>query len=291
MIEYSIAGCPIKVSGRGLNHISGFMPFVPAIYSGGEAVLQLQLGVPLLDWNVAPLHTFFFSDGEDVVCSFAVNNGNYLLRMEKLGAAPSLVTVMKHEDRFVAKTNMDHESNGDLLRFGCWIAFGIACIHHQTVALHASTVCYEGKSILFLGESGTGKSTHTRLWLNHIAGAELLNDDSPFVRIMDDNSVMAFGSPWSGKTPCYINKSAPVAAIVRLSQAPHNKITRLKGIAALGALLPSCPPAFAYDERMLGRITDILDVILQWVPVFSLECLPNPEAAYLMHETLYEITI
>ena len=142
--------------------------------------------------------------------------------------------------------------------------------------------------MLFLGESGTGKSTHTQLWLNHIPNTELLNDDSPFVRVMDDHTVSVFGSPWSGKTHCYKNKNTPIAAIVRLSQASHNKITPLKGIAALGALLPSCPPPFIYDEILLSKIIDLFNRVMKQIPVYSLECLPNPEAAQLVFKTLQE---
>ena len=294
MTCYSIGGHIVEVSGKGLGHIPGFLPFVSTDDSYREPVLQLQLGVPLLNHSESfetkssskLLQQFFFGENADVPCSLAVNNGEYLLRMEKPGYAESLVSIAKHNGVFVAKTNMNSESRVDLLRFGVWIAYGIAALHHQTLALHASTVIYKGKSILFLGESGTGKSTHTRLWLDHIAGAELLNDDSPFVRIMDDNTVSVFGSPWSGKTPCYKNINTPIAAIVRLSQAPHNRIKRLKGIAALGALLPSCPPAFAYDEALSGHIAGIFDVVLQQAPVYSLECLPDAEAARLVYERL-----
>jgi hypothetical protein len=288
MIHYAIANHLIQVSGTGLNHISGFRPFISTDDTGREPILQLQLSVSLLNWNIDPLHQFYYGEGENVICSFAVNGGEYLLRMERPGAAPLLLTVVKHKGSFIAKTNMDVQSRGDLLRFGLWTAFGIACVQHQTLAFHASTVSCKGKSVLFLGESGTGKSTHTRLWLDHIAGTELLNDDSPFVRIVDDNTVSVFGSPWSGKTPCYKNMNTPVAAIVRLSQAPYNRIKLLKGIAALGALLPSCPPAFAYDETLMGHITGILSAILQQVPVYALECLPNREAAYLVHKTIME---
>lgn len=86
------------------------------------------------------------------------------------------------------------------MRFGLWIMFGIA-ISPEAIAIHSSTIECEGRAVLFLGESGTGKSTHTRLWQEHIPGARLLNDDSPIIR-MYQGQATAFGSPWSGKTPC-----------------------------------------------------------------------------------------
>ena len=141
-------------------------------------------------------------------------------------------------------------------------------------------------AVMFLGESGTGKSTHTRLWRENIDGAFLLNDDSPLIRCTDGIPT-AYGSAWSGKTPCYINRSYPIRAIVRLSQAPHNRIRRLGTIQALGALLPSCPPAFAYDGRLQDNICDTLSAVLAKTEVYHLECLPDADAARLVCSTLF----
>ena len=142
-------------------------------------------------------------------------------------------------------------------------------------------------AVLFLGESGTGKSTHTRLWQEHIPGARLLNDDSPIIR-MYQGQATAFGSPWSGKTPCYRNISRPIAGIVRLSQAPANEITRLSILRAVGSLLPSCPPAFAYDSDLQDRICRTLSDILTQAPVWHLACLPDKAAAELSYATVLE---
>ncbi len=284
MIQYTVANHLIQVSGKGLNHIPGFSQFLSK-ESSGKSILQLQLGTMLADWNIEPLQTFPFED-DNVMCDFTFNNSIYYFRMKKEKEV-FLMEITNQNGLFSATTNMDENTPSHLLRFAVWMAFNIACVHHQTVAFHASTISCEDRSILFLGESGTGKSTHTRLWLNNIPDTELLNDDSPFIRVKG-NEVFVFGSPWSGKTPCYKNKNTPVAAIVRLSQAPYNKITQLKGISALGALLPSCPPAFAYDETLFSHISEILSVILQQIPVYSLECLPDPDAAYLVFRTLKE---
>ena len=139
---------------------------------------------------------------------------------------------------------------------------------------------------MFLGESGTGKSTHTRLWRENIAGATLLNDDSPFVGV-SDGRIVAYGSPWSGKTPCYKNESYPIRAIVRLSQAPNNQMRRLRSLQAIGALLPSLPPAFAFDEGLEDGVMNVLSAVVSKVPVYHLECLPNSEAAQLSHDTIF----
>ena len=108
------------------------------------------------------------------------------------------------------------------------VLFALATADKGTVLFHAAVVSHQGRGYMFLGPSGTGKSTHARLWLKHIGGTELVNDDNPVVR-----QGVVYGSPWSGKTPCYRNVSYPLGGIVVLSQAPYNKIEQLGGIAGL----------------------------------------------------------
>ena len=176
--------------------------------------------------------------------------------------------------------------NADFIRFGLWLAFALAILPTLTVPIHASSILYKGKVILFLGESGTGKSTHSRLWLKNIEGSELFNDDSPFLKV-ENGKIIAYGTPWSGKTPCYRNESYPVAACVRLSQAPYNKITRLSVPAAYAALHPSCPPDFAYDERLYDYVSEFLGYVVAEVPVYHLDALPDAAAAFLSHDSVF----
>lgn len=175
-----------------------------------------------------------------------------------------------------------------ILRFGLWVMFGIVIAPLRGIAIHSSTIECNGRCSLFLGESGTGKSTHTRLWRENIEGARLLNDDSPIIRMVDGRAIV-YGSPWSGKTPCYINRSFPIAGFVRLSQAPHNKIKRLNPLVAIGALLPSCPHIFAEDEALQDELCKTLSEVIATTSVYSLECLPDAAAAQLSHATLYKL--
>ena len=93
---------------------------------------------------------------------------------------------------------------------GMNICFLLATACLDTVFVHASCVRFEGKAYLFLGKSGTGKSTHSRMWLDALEGVELMNDDHPVIRIGSDGHPVAYGSPWSGKTRCYKDVEAPV---------------------------------------------------------------------------------
>jgi len=160
------------------------------------------------------------------------------------------------------------------------VLFALATADKGTALFHAAVVSHAGRAYMFLGPSGTGKSTHARLWLRHIEGTELVNDDNPVVRVVDDGGAVVYGSPWSGKTPCYRNVSHALGGIVLLSQAPYNKIRRLGGIEAYAALVPSIS-----GKRWDAQIADGLHHTENWlamnVPVWHLECLPDGDAARL----------
>lgn len=173
-----------------------------------------------------------------------------------------------------------------ILSFGLWVMLGVALTKYNGLAIHSSAITMDGYCALFLGESGTGKSTHTRLWKECFSNAELLNDDSPIVRIIDNN-IVVYGSPWSGKTPCYKNRRYPIKGFVRLSQAPHNSIQRLTTLEAIGALYSSCPYVLMSDDRLNNAICGTLSTIIRHVPTFKMECLPNAAAAILSHQKLF----
>ena len=150
----------------------------------------------------------------------------------------------------------------------------------NVLLIHASVIGINGKANIFLGKSGTGKSTHSRLWLEHIPGAELLNDDNPALGFDADGNLIVYGTPWSGKTPCYRNVCAPVNAIVRLDQAPANRIERENGLNAYAALLGSVS-AIRWNRPIMDAITRSVEKAAGSAKVFHLFCLPDAGAAQL----------
>ena len=149
----------------------------------------------------------------------------------------------------------------------------------MTLEMHAAVVVRgDGRGYLFLGHSGTGKSTHARQWLQAFPDAWLLNDDNPILRVMEDGEVRVYGSPWSGKTPCYKNAYARVGGIIKLSQAPHNQIRKLSLPEAYAYILSSASGLKIERQMTDNMYNTIRDVITQ-VGCYHMECLPNTEAA------------
>jgi len=290
MTHYSIAGYSIEVSGTGLNAVSSFLPFVAPQNTVKEApMLRLQTGVSVDVPHVAPYCSYPFPFIEkDLNYSLAVKDNTRFMKIENPERTRFCIEIEDRGEGCFAKTDMDEHTPAIIVRYAFLMAFDIAFLFHQTVSVHASVVTQEGKAIIFLGDSGTGKSTQSRLWLEHIPHTELLNDDTPLIRVMNDRTISVFGAPWSGKTPCYKNKSAPIAAFVQLSQAPHNQITLMKRTAGLGAVLHATAISLRRDEALFEKITDIVSVVIEQIPVYHLDCLPNAEAAHLVFQTLKE---
>jgi len=294
MRQYAIAGHIVQISGEGLDSLPGFESFAENCHRGldpqsPENVLLTVRKIAGLRFATPAMTTVYSSEYEGTSYDLSLNeSGARLFRMIKTDAGCLSAEIRPEGDVFQATVDFNGVFEDNLLRYILWLLFGVAALSRQTVSIHAATVMHEGKSVLFLGESGTGKSTHARLWLNHIPDTELLNDDSPFLRVESDDGIPVYGSPWSGKTPCYKNLHTPVTAFVRLSQAPRNTIRRLSGVEALAALLPSCPLAFAYDKQLSESVYSVLSYALQQAPVYHLECLPDANAARLVYETLKE---
>lgn len=164
------------------------------------------------------------------------------------------------------------------------IMFALATSNMGVALFHSAVVACENCGYMFLGKSGTGKSTHARLWLAHVDGAELLNDDNPVVRLQPDGA-WVYGSPWSGKTPCYRNKGVRLGAIVNLSQAPYNKIRPIVGVEAYIALLSSIS-GMRWNKEMADGLHNTENELAKNAKMFHLECLPDEEAAKLCYGTV-----
>jgi len=158
-------------------------------------------------------------------------------------------------------------------------------LHFNGFYLHASAVAYEGRAYLFSADSGTGKSTHTRLW-QRVFGEDvkIFNDDKPPLRYLD-GVWYAYGAPWCGKDNINMNIKVPVAGICFLKQAQENKIRRLSPAEAVSRIICQTIRQFKRVDRM-DLLLSYVEKIVQQIPVFEMENRPEPEAAQLSYETM-----
>lgn len=283
-ISYLIANHRIRIVGDDVVAMLRALPGFPVFEAeDGETEWQIEFGHKIekpTQWE--ELYTFV-SDVDGSVSSFAKADDVYYFMMETTDPAEAPLLM-----RYCGGNIVEATKGLDplLLRFALWMAVSMLSASSKMVLIHSSVIVHQNKAVLFLGESGTGKSTHTRLWLKHIPDAHLLNDDSPVLAV-EDGVPMVYGSPWSGKTHHYHQLRFPLAAAVRLSQAPYNKIRQLSVVEAFSAIQPSCPPALAQDDKFEDMVVDMLSDVLSAVPVFHLECLPDEAAAWTSHDAIF----
>ena len=154
---------------------------------------------------------------------------------------------------------------------------------YSSMMLHASFIRFQGKGILFTAPCGTGKSTQAALW-EQFMEADILNGDRTGIRNIDGRWT-GFGLPFAGTSRIYRNEQAPICAIVALSQAPENTISRLRPSQAIAKLLPelSCR---RWDADFMTRIFDLSLQLVQDVPVYHLACTPDRDAVTTLFDTL-----
>ena len=230
-------------------------------------------------------------EGQTIICGHtAAGESVFEFLLWDVSTGKLICSKDYREARLLLAASTDLRLQKFALNNSLMVLYALATAGLGTALFHSAVVSYKGRGYMFLGKSGTGKSTHARLWLKHILGAELMNDDNPVVRFFDDGPdgaprAVVYGSPWSGKTPCYRNVQAPVGGIVLLSQAPHNKIVRLRGVEAYAALVTSISGK-RWDRSLADGLHATENSLAKYVPVWHLECLPDEAAARLCNESI-----
>ena len=162
----------------------------------------------------------------------------------------------------------------------------VSCLSsHCTLLFHGSAICVDGRTYIFTAPSGTGKSTHSRLWRELLKEHEvvMVNDDKPFLKV-EEGRVTAYGSPWRGKERLGINMSAQVEAICSISQGTENVIREAMPDEMYPILFEQSFRPF--DKEGTENHLHTLDVLTRSVRLYKLTCDVSPEAARLSYETM-----
>ncbi|MCQ2141587.1 MAG: phosphoenolpyruvate carboxykinase [Bacteroidales bacterium] len=285
MQRYTVAGITFAVTlpeGVDASVLPSFAPFVANVDDAEDAFrfdAAASLALPedaeciVTDSNDMGESRVLQSSGwEGFYVELTFAGASHLMRVD-----PSF----RHGEGYL---NWDDPYAGMVLGSMLRITFAQVALSHEAISLHASCVANEANAYLFMGASGTGKSTHSRLWMKAFPGTLLLNDDNPVIRVEGD-VVRAYGTPWSGKTHCYKNLSFPVAGIVRLSQAPANAFVQKQDIEAFLEVYQGSS-VLRTDETLHGQLCDTLMRVIELVKIGHLECLPDEDAARVCRDGL-----
>ncbi len=164
------------------------------------------------------------------------------------------------------------------------IVFAFAGCGRNTLLIHASTVRKDGWGYAFTAKSGTGKSTHVSQWLGNIPGCDMMNDDNPVVKVIDGKSWL-YGSPWSGKTPCYRNIRSRLGAIVKVNRSEENSVKPATTLEAFITML-SASATMKWDCSLFDNICRSITAVIESTPNFNLYCRPDRDAAMTCYKAI-----
>lgn len=152
------------------------------------------------------------------------------------------------------------------------------------LVFHGSAISVDGEAYLFTAKSGTGKSTHTRLWREMLGNrAVMINDDKPFIKVTSQE-IQVYGSPWNGKHGLGNNICVPLKAICLLERGEQNKICRIPANEMVYMLLQQSNRP--QQAKLLPKYLDILENIAESTAFYRLECNMEPESALISYQAM-----
>ncbi len=159
-------------------------------------------------------------------------------------------------------------------------------LDYDGMMLHSSAVVVDGKAYLFSAPCGTGKSTHTGLWLRYFGEkAFILNDDKPALRL-ENGCWYAYGTPWSGKHDISEDLRIPIAGIAMIRQGATNEIKPMGGIEAVHQIFRQVNRPKGAEFRI--KLLELLDRLIQDVPIWDLQCNMELEAAEIAYSAMHQ---
>lgn len=171
--------------------------------------------------------------------------------------------------------------------------------YYDRLLFHGAAITYDDNAYLFTAPSGTGKSTHIKLWRKYLGKRTgIINGDKPFLSVnrtvgksTEDMAaaekaagVRVYGTPWAGKENWHQNKSAAVAGICIINRGEENSIRRIKPDEGLVKLLHQV--YIPSDTAAAGLTLELMDLLLRNVPLYTLECDMSEDAVKCSFEAM-----
>lgn len=202
--------------------------------------------------------------------------------------ADGIINIQQDFYEDVLKNYMPY-SNYDLIEYiYTGGLFSRILIDFDGCMLHSSAVVVDGYAYLFSADSGTGKSTHTQLWLKHFGDkAFIINDDKPVIRCIDGNWYV-YGTPWSGKTDQNVNIRVKLGAIVFLERAEENWIDEISVKEALPKFFKQTVRRLHKEEKM-DLVLGTMERVLSQTPIYKMGCNISDDAVVTAYERIRRV--
>lgn len=161
-------------------------------------------------------------------------------------------------------------------------------IHHNILLLHGSAVAVDGKAYIFIAPSGTGKTTHTNLWLKNIKGSFIVNGDKPLLKVRD-HKIAVYGTPWCGKEKMQTNTCVDLQAIIVLDRSDNNEISEISFKQAFSPILAQSYRST--DKNYILKTVEIITQLSQNVRFYHIRCNMQDEASLLAYKYMNNLPI
>ncbi len=159
-------------------------------------------------------------------------------------------------------------------------------LDYDAFLFHCSAVEVEGRAYLFAAKSGTGKSTHTRMWREYFGDkAVMINDDKPLIQVRKDG-IFVCGTPWNGKHRLDTNKIVPIQGICLLERGSENHIEKVSALEAYPGLYRQ---TYRPSEReKMVKTLSLLRALTERVPMYRMQCTISQDAAVMAWNAMKE---
>ena len=211
--------------------------------------------------------------GEEPVFSLEVTPGDIAYEREKSAREDAIegISPRHFSDAYLETLAVYRQISEQMLDYGILL-------------FHGSVVAVDGRAYVFTAKSGTGKSTHTRLWRTLLGSrAIMVNDDKPLLRVAEDG-VTAFGTPWDGKHHLSSNIAVPVQAICILERGEQNRIWEMDARDAWPMLMQQSYRSG--DPGKLAKTMDLLDQLAAKARLYRMACNMELSAAEMSYHKM-----
>lgn len=266
----------------GIHLLPSFAPF--ATEAEGEPLLTMTVDQSLCEADGKRVRTCDTGSGDIIVDLLGDGGFQFLIKNiadEPCALMQSNADFTECRCRLLAESELQRTFG---LNNAMMLAYAFAGARHGTLLVHASVVRHAKRGYAFIAKSGTGKSTQVNNWVNVIPDCDLMNDDNPVIRIIDGESWI-YGSPWSGKTPCYRQVKAPLGAVTQIVRAQENRAEKMPPIMGFNALVSSCS-AMKWDKASYHGVCDTVSTILETTGCYALHCTADKQSAIVCYEFL-----
>lgn len=157
-----------------------------------------------------------------------------------------------------------------------------AMLNYDTFLMHGVVISAAGSGIMFTAPSGTGKTTHAKLWLGEYADAHVVNGDKPLIHIGEE--AIAYGTPWCGKENMGCNESIPLKAICIIERSEQNEVIRVR--------IPEIWPVLLHQVYMpqepekIQQTLQLFSRLCKQVKIYRVRCNMDSEAAHTVRAAL-----